>query len=98
MGQLIGALDAVEVERRLTGLEYGQASLEGRLTRVEDFRGEMARRDMDRAQALAKIQTQVARLVKDFDKLSGDQQRFIIGAALSIGGVLVGIFRAKIGL
>jgi len=90
--------EAIETERRLTTLEQGFRDHDRRLAKVEGMREDMERRDMARERALTKLGTQVARLVKDFEKLSGDQQRFIIGAALTAGGLLFQVFRAKVGL
>lgn len=96
IGNEAGEMDAVE--RRIMALEFGRGDLDKRLQSVEETVETMASTESENRAKLAVLTTKLARLSKDFEKLSGDYQRFIISAALALGGIVVSIVRSKLGL
>ncbi len=89
---------AIENERRLTGLEHITGDLKSRVSRIEEAQRAEAASNVERERVITAMRTTVGRLVKDFEAMSADHKRFIIGAALSFGGMVWALVRTKLGL
>ena len=93
-----GRANYLQTEHRLTRLEIEHRDIIRRMDNVEAGQISRHERERERDKAYAQTVTIVKRLMRDVEKLSSDQQRFIIGAALALGGIVISILRAKLGV
>lgn len=106
-----GTAAAVQLEHRLTNVERRDDMITQRLDSVETTQREHLRREKDRDRVITRLEAasnwtlkELASVRELVTKLQADQQRFVLGAALGLGGLLlqVGSFalqalKAKLG-
>lgn len=101
----------IVLERRLTGLEKDRDHIVSRIRNVEELQIQQAAKAAEQKQVLDRTVSASNWMLKDLvsvretvAKMQAEQQRFVLGAALGLGGLLLQLasfglqaLRAKLG-
>lgn len=86
----------IVLERRLTGLEKDRDHIVSRIRNVEELQIQQAEKAAEQKQVLDRTVSASNWMLKDLvsvratvAKMQADQQRFVYGAALALGGLLL---------